>query len=126
MELLFILWVPNYSMDGGRLMTALEAKRVADNFNQDLFKRTMEKTTEYLNKKIEEAAYRGSYEFYLESDDKLLITAIGEREVFELFSNIDLQKELKKQFKEKGFCIRIENRSNIGMAFIQISWREPY
>lgn len=107
-------------------MTALEAKRAADAFNQDLFKRTMEKATEYLNKKIEETAYRGSYEFYLESDDKLLITAIGEREVFELFWNIDLQKELKKQFKEKGFCIRIENRSDIGMAFIRISWREPY
>ena len=126
MELLSILWVPNCSMDGGRLMIALEAKRAADAFNQDLFKSTMEKATEYLNKKIEEAAYRGSYEFYLESDDKLLIAAIGEREVFELFRNIDLQKELKKQFKEKGFCIRIENKSNIGMAFIQISWREPY
>ena len=46
-------------------MTALEAKRTEDDFNQDLFKRTMEKATEYLNKKIEEAAYRGSYEFYL-------------------------------------------------------------
>lgn len=66
-------------------MTALEAKRAADNFNQDLFKRTMEKAAEYLNKKIEEAAYRGSYELYLESNDELLITAIGEREVFELF-----------------------------------------
>ena len=107
-------------------MTALEAKRAADKFNQDLFKRTMEKVAEYLNKKIEEVAYQGNYEFYLKSNDELLITAIGEREVFELFRNIDLQKELKKQFKEKGFCIRIENKSNIGMAFIQISWREPY
>ena len=41
-------------------MTALEAKRAADNSNQDLFKRTMEKAAEYLNKKIEEAAYQGN------------------------------------------------------------------
>ena len=41
-------------------MTALEAKRSADNFNQDLFKRTMGKTAEYLNKKIKEAAYQGN------------------------------------------------------------------
>lgn len=41
-------------------MTALEAKRAADNFNQDLFKRTIEKATEYLDKKIEEAAYQGN------------------------------------------------------------------
>ena len=27
MELLPVLWVPDYSMDGGRLMTSLEAKR---------------------------------------------------------------------------------------------------
>ena len=60
MELLSILWISNYSMDGGRLMTALEAKRAADNFNQDLFKRTIEKATEYLDKKIEEAAYQGN------------------------------------------------------------------
>lgn len=53
MELLSILWVSNYPMDGGRLMTALEAKRAADNFNQDLFKRTMEKVTEYLNTKLQ-------------------------------------------------------------------------
>lgn len=46
-------------------MTALEAKRVADAFNQDLFRGTMEKATEYLNKKIEEAACQGNYEFYL-------------------------------------------------------------
>ena len=43
MELLPILRASNYSMDGGRLMTALEAKRAADNFNQDLFKRTWKK-----------------------------------------------------------------------------------
>ena len=59
-------------------MTALEAKRAADNFNQDLFKRTIEKVIEYLNKKIEEAAYQGNYEFYLKSNDELLITTTGE------------------------------------------------
>ena len=43
MELLSVLWVPDYSMDGGRLMTALEAKKAADNFNQDLFKKRWKK-----------------------------------------------------------------------------------
>lgn len=105
-------------------MTALEAKRAADNFNQDLFKRTMEKATEYLNKKIEEAAYRGSYEFYLESDDKLLIKAIGEREVLELFQDIDLQNELKKQFKVDGFLVSFNK--GYERTYVKVSWREPY
>lgn len=105
-------------------MTALEAKRAADNFNQDLFKRTIEKTTEYLNKKIEEAAYQGNYEFYLKSDDKLLITTIGEREVFELFKNIDLQKELKKQFRVDGFLVGFDE--GYERAYVTVSWREPY
>lgn len=105
-------------------MTALEAKRAADNFNQDLFKRTMEKAAEYLNKKIEEAAYQGNYEFYLKSDDELLITAIGEREVFELFRNIDLQKELKKWFKVDGFLVSFDK--GYERAYVKVSWREPY
>lgn len=124
MELLPILRASNYSMDGGRLMTALEAKRAADNFNQDLFKRTMEKVTEYLNKKIEEAAYQGNYEFYLKSNDELLITTIGEREVFELFKNIDLQKELKKQFRVDGFLVSFDK--GYERAYVIVSWREPY
>jgi Leu/Phe-tRNA-protein transferase len=124
MELLSILRASNYSMDGGRLMTALEAKRAADNFNQDLFKRTMEKVTEYLNKKIEEAAYQGNYEFYLKSNDELLITTIGEREVFELFKNIDLQKELKKQFRVDGFLVSFDK--GYERAYVIVSWREPY
>ena len=45
MELLSILWVPNYSMDGGRLMTALEAKRTADKFNLDLYNSVLNKTS---------------------------------------------------------------------------------
>lgn len=105
-------------------MTALEAKRAADNFNQDLFKRTMEKVTEYLNKKIEETAYQGNYEFYLKSDDELLITTIGEREVFELFRNINLQKELKNQFKIGGFLVGFDK--GYERAYVKVSWREPY
>ena len=105
-------------------MTALEAKRAADNFNQDLFKRTMEKVTEYLNKKIEEAAYQGNYEFYLKSNDELLITIIGEREVFELFKNIDLQEELKKQFRVDGFLVSFNK--GYERAYVIVSWREPY
>ena len=124
MELLPILWVSDYPMDGGRLMTALEAKRAADNFNQDLFKRTMEKVTEYLNKKIEEAAYQGNYEFYLKLDDELLITTIGEREVLELCKNIDLQKELKKQFRVDGFLVSFDKGYEID--YVKVSWREPY
>ena len=124
MELLSILWIPDYSVDGGRLMTALEAKRAADNFNQDLFKRTMEKVTEYLNKKIEEAAYQGNYEFYLKLDDELLITTIGEREVLELCKNIDLQKELKKQFRVDGFLVSFDK--GYERDYVKVSWREPY
>lgn len=105
-------------------MTALEAKRAADNFNLDLYKRTIEKATEYLNKQIEEVAYRGSYEFYLESDNKLLITAIGEREVLELFQNIDLQKELKKQFRANGFLVNFDK--GYGSAYMKVSWRESH
>lgn len=105
-------------------MTALEAKKAADNFNLDLYKRTLEKTTEYLNKRIEEAAYQGNYEFYLKSDDKLLITTIGEREVFELFKNIDLQKELKEQFRVDGFLVGFDK--GYERAYVRISWREPY
>lgn len=105
-------------------MTALEAKRAADNFNQDLFKRTMEKVTEYLNKKIEEAAYQGNYEFYLKLDDELLITTIGEREVFELLKNIDLQKELKKQFRVDGFLVSFDK--GYERDYVKVSWREPY
>lgn len=105
-------------------MTALEAKRVADAFNQDLFRGTMEKATEYLNKKIEEAACQGNYEFYLKQDDELLITTIGEREVFELFRNTDLQKELKKQFRVDGFLISFEK--GYERAYVKVSWREPY
>lgn len=124
MELLSILWISDYPVDGGRLMTALEAKRAADNFNQDLFKRTMEKVTEYLNKKIEEAAYQGNYEFYLKLDDELLITTIGEREVLELCKNIDLQKELKKQFRIDGFLVSFNK--GYERDYVQVSWREPY
>lgn len=105
-------------------MTALEAKRAADNFNQDLFKRTMEKATEYLNKEIEEAAYRGGYKLYLESDNKLLIMAIGEREAFELFRNIDLQKELEKQFRTDGFLVSFDK--GYERNYVKVSWREPY
>lgn len=105
-------------------MTALEAKRAADNFNLDLYKRTLEKTAEYLNKQIEEAAYRGSYEFYLESDNKLLITAIGEREVLELFQNVDLQKELKKRFRVDGFLVSFDK--GYERDYVRVSWREPY
>lgn len=104
-------------------MTALEAKRAADNFNQDLFKRTMEKVTEYLNKKIEEAACQGNYEFYLRSDE-LLITTIGEREVFELFKNIDLQKELKEQFRVDGFLVDFDK--GYERDYVKVSWREPF
>lgn len=43
MELLPILWVSDYPMDGGKLMTALEAKRAADNFNQDLYNSVLNK-----------------------------------------------------------------------------------
>lgn len=124
MELLSILWISDYPVDGGRLMTALEAKRAADNFNQDLFKRTMEKVTEYLNKKIEEAAYQGNYEFYLKLDDELLITTIGEREVLELCKNIDLQKELKKQFRIDGFLVSFNK--GYERDYVKVSWREPY
>lgn len=107
-------------------MTALEAKKAADNFNLDLYKKTLEKITKYINKRIEEAAYRGSYDFIARAIDDDLVTALGVRETRELFKNFDLQKELKRQFKEKGFCIKIENGNNIGMAFMQVSWREPY
>lgn len=105
-------------------MTALEAKRAADNFNQDLFKKTMEKAIKYLDKRIEEAAYRGSYEFYIKSDDSNLTVAIGEREVFELFHNIDLQKELKKRFKVDGFSVSFDK--GYEKDFVKVSWREPY
>ena len=84
-------------------MTALEAKRTADNFNQELFRRALEKTTKYFNKQIEENAYQGSYEFCIRSDNDDLIIAVGKREIFELFHNPDLQKELKKQFRTDGF-----------------------
>ena len=105
-------------------MTALEAKKAADNFNLDLYKRTLERATECINKRIEEAAYRGSYEFYLESDNKFLITAIGEREVRELFQNIDLQKELKKQFRVDGFLVSFDK--GYERDYVRVSWREPY
>ena len=104
-------------------MTALEAKRATDNFNLDLYKRTLEKVTGYTNKRIEEAAYRGSYEFYLKSDDELLITAIGEREVLELFRNVDLREELEKQFKASGFLVSFEKVYE--KIYITVSWREP-
>lgn len=105
-------------------MTALEAKRAADDFNQDLFKRTLEKATEYLNKRIEEAAYRGSYDFYIKSDNDNLITALGEREAIELFHNSDLQKELKKQFRVDGFLVSFDK--GYERDYLRISWREPY
>lgn len=89
-------------------MTALEAKRAADNFNQDLFRRALEKTTKYFNKQIEENAYQGSYEFYIRSGNDDLIIAVGKREIFELFHNPDLQKELKKQFRTDGFLVNFD------------------
>jgi hypothetical protein len=111
-------------MDGGRLMTALEAKRAADNFNQDLFRRALEKTTKYFNKQIEENAYQGSYEFCIRSDNDDLIIAVGKREIFELFHNPDLQKELKKQFRTDGFLVNFDK--GYEQDYVRISWREPY
>ena len=106
-------------------MTALEAKKAADKFNLDLYNRTLEKVTEYINKRVEEAAYRGNYSFISRAIDEDLAIALEKRELRELFKDSDLQEELKRQFKEKGFCVKIENVYNIGTAFMQVSWREP-
>lgn len=105
-------------------MTALEAKKAADNFNQDLFKRTLEKATEYLNWRIEVAACHGSYEFSVKSNDDYLITALGEREAIELFCNSDLQKELKKQFRVDGFLVNFDK--GYENDYLKVGWREPY
>lgn len=105
-------------------MTALEAKRTADNFNQELFKRTLEKTTKYFNKEIEEAAYQGGYEFCIKSDNNCLITALGQKETIELFHNSDLQKEIKKQFRVDGFLVNFEK--GYERDYVRVSWREPY
>lgn len=105
-------------------MTALEAKRTADNFNQELFKRTLEKTTKYFNKEIEEAACQGSYDFCIKSDSDYLIMALGQRETIELFHNSDLQKEIKKQFRVDGFLVNFEK--GYERDYVRVSWREPY
>lgn len=106
-------------------MTALEAKKAADEFNLDLCKTTLEKVTEYINKRVEEAAYRGNYSFISRAIDDDLTIALGKRGMVKLFQNSDLQTELKKQFKEKGFCVKLENVNNIGTAFMEVSWKEP-
>lgn len=107
-------------------MTALEAKKAADNFNLDLYKRTLERAIEYINKRVEEAAYRGNYSFISRAIDKDLSITLGKRELRELFKNPDLQEELSRQLKEKGFCLKIENAYNIDTASMQVSWKEPY
>lgn len=105
-------------------MTALEAKRTADNFNQELFRRTFEKTIKYFNKQIEEAACQGSYEFCIKSDNDYLIIALGQKETIELFHNSDLQKEIKKQFRVNGFLVNFEK--GYERDYVRVSWREPY
>lgn len=107
-------------------MTALEAKRAADNFNQDLYNSVLNKISKYIESRIGRSASLGNYDFCARSIDDDLIIVLGKREVQELFQNSNLQKEIKKQFGEKGFRIRFENDREISVAFMIVSWRMPY
>ena len=107
-------------------MTALEAKRAADNFNQDLYNSVLNKISKYFESLIERSAPLGNYDFCARSIDDDLIIVLGKREVQELFQNSNLQKEIKKQFGEKGFHIRFENDREVNVAFMIVSWRMPY
>lgn len=107
-------------------MTALEAKRAADNFNQDLYNSVLNKISKYIESRIERSAPLGNYDFCARSIDDDLIIVLGKREVQELFQNSNLQKEIKKQFGEKGFRIRFENDREVNVAFMIVSWRMPY
>lgn len=108
-------------------MTALEAKRVADKFNLDLYNNVLNKTSKYIESQIERFALCGDYDFCARSiDDDLIMDLGGKREVQELFRNSDLQKELKKRFEEKGFRVRFENNREINITFMIVSWRMPY
>lgn len=107
-------------------MTALEAKRAADNFNQDLYNSVLNKISKYIESRIERSTPLGNYDFCVRSIDDDLIIVLGKREVQELFQNSNLQKEIKKQFGEKGFHIRFENDREVNVAFMIVSWRMPY
>lgn len=107
-------------------MTALEAKRAADKFNLDLYNSVLNKTSKYIESQIERFVLHGDYDFCARSIDDDLIMALGKREVQELFQNSSLQKEIKKQFGEKGFRIRFENDREISVAFMIVSWRIPH
>lgn len=108
-------------------MTALEAKRAADKFNLDLYNSVLNKANKYIESRIERVAPCGDYDFNVSSIDTDLVMDLGgKRETQELFRNSGLQKQLKKQFGEKGFRIRFENDREINVAFMTVSWREPY
>lgn len=107
-------------------MTALEAKRSADKFNLDLYNSVLNKTSKYIESQIERFAPQGYYDFCARSIDDGLIMALGRREVQELFQNPNLQKEIKKQFREKGFYVKFENNREISVALMIVSWRTPY
>ena len=77
-------------------MTALEAKRAADNFNQDLYNSVLNKISKYIESRIERSAPLGNYDFCARSIDDDLIIVLGKREVQELFQNSNLQKKRKR------------------------------
>lgn len=84
-------------------MTALEAKRAADNFNLDLYNSVLNKISKYVESRIERSAPLGNYDFCARSIDDDLIIVLGKREVQELFQNSNLPKEKKKKwFWQKG------------------------
>ena len=104
-------------------MTALEAKEKADAAKQTLFKKTFEKTVEYLNEQIEKIASEGGYSFCVYPSDEDLIEAIGEREAKELSYNSVLQAALRKKFAADGFLVTF-SRNCAFESTIKISWEE--